>query len=79
MGVTYLDCSSEVSEIRSPPSSQLVWLADDINDSDWRIELPRQVLDEINQLANFIQDNPLQMLQRRVDEVSIPECSKPER
>lgn len=76
MRVAYLDCSNEVSDMRDPPSNRLVWLANDINDSDWRIELPMQALDEINQLANFIQDNPLQMLQRRVDEVSIPECRK---
>jgi hypothetical protein len=76
MPTQYLNCSNEVSEVRSPSSSRLVWLANDIKDGDWRIELPRQALDEINQLANFIQDNPLQMLLRRVDEVSIPECSK---
>ncbi len=74
MQVEFLDCRNEVSEIRSPSSSRLVWLASDLKDNDWRVELADQALDEIYQLANFIQDNPLQQLQRRVEDVAIPAC-----
>ena len=76
MPAQYLDCSHEVCDIRSPPSKRLVWLADDITDSDWRIELPQPALDEIARLARFIQHNPVQMLQRRIEDVSIPACRK---
>ncbi len=76
MPVKYLDCSHEVCDIRSPSSNRLVWLASEITDSDWRIELPQPALDEIAHLARFIQDNPLQMLQRRLADVSIPACQK---
>ncbi|MCZ6797655.1 MAG: hypothetical protein O7D36_06875, partial [Gammaproteobacteria bacterium] len=76
MQCRYLDCSNEVSELRSPSSQRLVWLAHDISESDWLIDLPRQALQEIRQLATFIEDNPLQMLQRRVDDLSLPDCRK---
>lgn len=74
MKTRFLDCSNEISEIRSPASNRLVWLADDINERDWLIELSQDALKEIRRLAILIQDNPLQMLQRRVGDVAIPEC-----
>jgi hypothetical protein len=76
MQTPFLDCSDEVSELRNPPSNRLVWLAKDINDDDWLINLSDEVLNEIAGLATFIQDNPLQMLQRRIDDVAIPQCRK---
>ena len=76
MPAPYLDCSHEVSDVRSPPSNRLVWLANDITDDDWLINLNDAALNEITNLATFIQDNPLQMLQRRIDDVAIPECRK---
>ena len=76
MPAQYLDYSHEACEIRSPPSNRLVWLADEITDRLWRIELPQPALDEIARLARFIQHNPLQMLQRRIEDVSIPACRK---
>jgi hypothetical protein len=74
MQMPYLDCSHEVSELREPPSKRLVWLADDITDTDWLIDLPRDALAEIRRLALFIEDNPLQMLQRRLDDLNLPAC-----
>ena len=76
MELRYLDCSDEVSELRNPPSQRLVWLAQDISAPDWLIALPREALQEIRQLATFIEDNPLQMLHRRLDDLSLPECRK---
>ena len=76
MKVNYLDLSHEVSEIRTPPSSSLTWLAEDIKDDDWMLKMPRAVLQEIDRLTHFIKDNPLQMFQRRIADVKIPECRK---
>ena len=74
MQCRYLDCSGEVSKVRNPPSQRLVWLAQDVRESDWLIDLPKKALREIRQLATFIEDNPLQMLQRRLDDLSLPDC-----
>jgi len=74
MGAPYLDCSDEVSEPGAPHSKRLVWLADDITDTDWLIDLPQDALAEIHRLATFIEDNPLQMLQRRFDDLNLPAC-----
>lgn len=70
----FLDCRNEVTEVPKPPVNRLMWLANDIKVSDWRIEVNDQVLEEIDRLADYIQSNPLQQLQRRVDEVTIPAC-----
>lgn len=76
MQTRFLDCSNEVSEIRDPPSGRLVWLGDDLSESDWLIDITDDALNEITSLAAFIQDNPLPMLQRRVDDVAIPACQR---
>ncbi len=76
MQTRFLDCSNEVSEIRGPDTDRLAWLAEDISENDWLIALPQDALREIHQLAVFIQDNPLQMPQRRVGDVAIPVCQK---
>lgn len=76
MQCRYLDCSSEVSKVRNPPSQRLVWLAHDISECDWLIDLPHHALQEIRQLATFIEDNPLQMLQRRINDFKLPACRK---
>ena len=74
MQCRYLDCSNEVSEPGIPPASGPVWLAADISERDWLLELPSEALEEITRLAQFIKDNPLQMLQRRFADLSLPAC-----
>ncbi|MDH3636666.1 MAG: TauD/TfdA family dioxygenase [Gammaproteobacteria bacterium] len=74
MGVTYLDCSNETCEIRQPASDRLVWLADDIKSSDYLIEVPGEALAEIEGLVKFFTDNPLPLLQRKLDELELPVC-----
>ncbi len=74
MGLAYLDCSGEVSEIREPGDDRLVWLAADINESDYLIEINAGALDEIDQLVEFFERNPLPLLQRRLDELRLPAC-----
>ena len=52
----------------------MLWYADDIEAADYRVTVNQSMLDEIDQLANFFADNPLPLLQRRLDEVGIPAC-----
>lgn len=72
MKVDYLDCSHEVSEVREPSAHSMAWLAAELSVQDWRIELSETGLDEIRKIAAFIEDNPLQMLQRRIDDFDLP-------
>ncbi len=74
MGVPYLDCSSETSEILEPAGDRLVWLASDINPDDYRVTLNDAALAEIEQLAQFFTDNPLPLLQRKLEELELPSC-----
>ncbi|MFT5112518.1 MAG: alpha-ketoglutarate-dependent taurine dioxygenase [Parasphingorhabdus sp.] len=74
MVVRYLDCSNEVSELRDPPAGVRCWVADEIVDQDWKVFLSSEALLELESLALFIEQNPLQNLQRRVSEVSLPAC-----
>ena len=39
-------------------SGSLAWKRDDITNSDWRIKLPPQVLDELENLISFLRVNP---------------------
>ena len=72
MQVDYLDCSSEACAVREPPSERLLWLAADIRESDWKLTFSDEELREIDALASLIEDNPLQMLQRRVSDHDFP-------
>ena len=74
MQYRYLDCSNEVSEPGIPAAHHLAWLAADINESDWVLKIPSEAVEEIIRLAQFIEDNPLQMLQRRIDDLDLPDC-----
>jgi len=74
MGVPYLDCSSETSEIREPAGDRLVWLASDIDSDDYLVTLNDAALTEIEQLAQFFTDNPLPLLQRKLEELELPTC-----
>ena len=71
MKIDFLDCSHEVSAIGEPPAQSMVWLAEDLVRRDWCIELDKSELDEIRRLAQFIEDNPLPDLQRRIEDVEI--------
>ncbi len=74
MKIAYLDCSHEVSEIQQPPDGRWCWLAHEINPEHWRLDLSGEVLAEIEQLAGFLADNPLPILQRKLDEFAMPAC-----
>ena len=74
MGAPYLDCSSETSQIREPAGDRLVWLASDIDSNDYRVTLNDAALAEIERLAHFFTDNPLPLLQRKLEELELPTC-----
>lgn len=58
--VRVIDKSAEAGPVRSTPESSLRWVAEDISDADWQVELPNQAISEILQAANTLQDNPEQ-------------------
>ncbi|MGC1443108.1 MAG: TauD/TfdA family dioxygenase [Burkholderiaceae bacterium] len=74
MPVERLDCSHEVSQRRPVSRTRAQWLAGDIRDADWRVELTPSALAEIDQLAAYIDANPVELMQRRVADVDIPHC-----
>ncbi len=74
MNVAYLDCSHEVSPLRQPGDDRLCWLAPEIGEDDWLLELPADARAEIDRLAGFLADNPLPLLQRRLEDHALPAC-----
>jgi alpha-ketoglutarate-dependent taurine dioxygenase len=74
MNVTCLDCSNEVSVLRQPSSEQLVWVAEDINPDDYLVTVSDAALTEVDRLAAFFSDNPLPLLQRKLEEFELPAC-----
>jgi len=74
MKVAYLDCSDETSEIQQPSSDRLCWLAGDIDQRDHLIIMTDEALAEITRLAAFFTDNPLPLLQRKLDELELAAC-----
>ena len=74
MKVAYLDCSGEVSAIQQPANERMVWLASDIKPDDYVVRLSADTLSEIERLIGFFVDNPLPLLQRKLDELELPAC-----
>ena len=74
MNIACLDCSNEVSVLQQPSSEQLVWVAEDINPDDYLVTVSAAALVEVDQLAAFFSDNPLPLLQRKLEEFELPAC-----
>ena len=74
METPYLDCSAEVVAIRQPDSERLCWLARDIVKADYRVVMTDEAQAEIGRLADFIGDNPLPILERRLADFALPAC-----
>lgn len=74
MNVACLDCSNEVSALRQPSSERLVWLATDISPGDYQVTVSDAALVEFDRLAAFFSDNPLPILQRKLEEFELPAC-----
>jgi alpha-ketoglutarate-dependent taurine dioxygenase len=74
MTVAYLDCSAEVSAMQQPANDRMVWLASDIRPDDYVVRLSADTLNEIERLIGFLVDNPLPLLQHKLDELELPAC-----
>ena len=72
--IAYLDCSDETSAMHTASGEHMRWLASEIKPTDWIVEVTGEVLDEIDRLAAFLQQNPLPMLQRQLAEFELPAC-----
>jgi len=72
--IAYLDCSDEISALRETSGARMCWLASDIDNSDWIVEITAAALTEIDRLVEFLTQNPLPILQRRLDEFELPAC-----
>lgn len=75
MSVAFLDCRNEVSAMRSTVGDKRAWLTHEIQPADWIVPVDRPMEDELGQLSNFIEQNPLQDLQRKVTDFSLPACA----
>ena len=76
MAKPFLDCTAEVTSVRAVPKNRWAWLAADILEEHWRLELDDDVLDEMHGLAAFILMNPHQEHQRRADEFRLTKCRR---
>jgi alpha-ketoglutarate-dependent taurine dioxygenase len=74
VNTAYLDCSGEAGDLRQPSSRRLCWLAADIDENDWVVRISPAAMAEIDSLAGFLGDNPLPILQRKLDEFDLPAC-----
>ena len=72
--IACLDCSAEISTLRETGGGRMRWLADDIERADWVVEMTPGAVAEIDRLTDFLQQNPLPILQRRLDEFELPAC-----
>ena len=74
MDVPYLDCSDETCEMREPAHDRLVWLASDIHSDDYLVTPNEVAIAEIERLAQFFSENPLPLLQRKLEDLELPAC-----
>ncbi len=75
-GVNVIDRSLEQCAVRgltdSSPAAALLWHAKDLKENDWKVELSSRAVDEVIQVANFIEKNPVQNLQRQHNDMNWP-------
>jgi len=72
--IAYLDCSVEINTLRETGGGRMRWLADDIERADWVVEMTPAALTEIDRLAEFLRQNPLPILHRKLHEFELPGC-----
>lgn len=57
-GVRVVDASSESGPVRSTPDSPLKWLANDLVESDWKVQLSAKAVSEIIDVASVVAAHP---------------------
>ena len=72
----YLDCSAEMTEVCTDVPEQRMWLAAQIHQQNWLIGIDKSAVDEIRRMATYIEDNPVQNLQRRATEFELVRCTR---
>ena len=75
LSARFLDCTSELSDMRLNSDGSRGWLAADIADGDWIVTVDPAMEQELQDMAQFIERNPLQCLQRTAKEFDIPAVS----
>lgn len=76
MATEFIDCSNEAGEVREIDGGRMRWLAKDISDDDWIVPITTEALGEIDRLVQFLQHNPLPILQRQLKHYRIPACQE---
>lgn len=74
-----VDRSNEQTIIQDVPPGPFCWTASDIDQSQWGVELTPTAIAEVDSVAEYIAENPVQLLQRRESEIDWPntrECLK---
>ena len=74
MNQNILDCSHEQTSMPTSLPDHMEWLASDLSTDDWLVRLDDQALEELHHLGRFINANPQQQLQRRLDPSDLPRC-----
>ncbi len=72
MSTAILDRACEQVAVRHVPDDHWCWVAGEIKTSDWLLNLDPKAEDELDQLAQRIEQHPVQLLQRQVTSFSIP-------
>lgn len=75
-GINVIDRSIEQCRVRAvtqnTPAAQLQWLASELDESDWKVRLSSQSIDEIIAAATFIEQHPVQLYQRNPSDIHWP-------
>ena len=64
MSTPFFDCSHQVTALRRVPKNRCAWLANELVDDDWIVKVNAEMENELDTLAGFLSDNPVQKLQR---------------
>ncbi len=72
---SYLDCSSEQTEVRKS-ASQRSWVVSDLDESKWLVKFDRAAIDELGRAADFIASHPVANMARTPADIALPHCTK---
>ena len=70
----YLDCTSELTPVRSTIDDRRGWYGKDLNESHWLFRLDQQATAEIQRAAETIALHPVDQLLRTPQDLELPHC-----